>query len=734
MKAKKESMFAWRGVGRIVALAVLPLVALITALTLFSMVLRHGGPRVRDGVRVFNKRVLNPAMMRLAGRRHWYASVLRHKGRRSGREYTTPVVAEPVAGDAFVVPLPYGEGVDWLKNVLAAGRATIEAKGETYNVFEPEVLGAEEAFPLLDERHRRTWRRFGIERFLRLKKLHHDPAAPRWEELRRFRATHPTKHTSVNGVDWEYIVSGEGEEALLILPGGAMVGEAGFTRIPNYEQGYRVIAPSYASVSTAAELLDGLTGVLDAEGVRAAHVIGQSYGGLVAQCFVRRYPERVRSLILTNTLVPPRSMPRLSEIFLALLPLAPVGRLRALRERGLSRAFYGVPGVPPEDQAFWRDYQHGLISRMTKAELLDVYRLGIDLIESYRFAPDELASWPGRVFILESDEDFLTPEKRDELRRRYPQAGVYTIHGAGHTPWMSHREEYLSAINEFLAGHVPAAPSGASLEQRLQAFRRAHHYREIEADGLRWRYVVGGRGERAVLLPSGGTRVPDMYLLLFEALEPHFRVISPSYPAARSMDALVDGLAAVLDAEGVERADLFGSSFGGFVAQCFVRRHPERVRSLILANTGAPGASPLPGLPLLVRLLARLPQSVVRRMTGWNWRRWFVAPPEEREFWYGLLDELLATRLTKADLVSALEEMLDYSRHNFGPRDLDGWTGRILVIESENDKAFSPDARAALRALYPRASVRTFADAGHAVMVTRPAEYISAVRSFLEEP
>ena len=82
-------------------------------------------------------------------------------------------------------------------------------------------------------------------------------AAAWWEELREFRTTHPPKHVTVDGVGWEYIASGGGEEDLLILPGGAMVAEAGFT-IPASEDRYRVIAPSYASVSTAAELLDGL--------------------------------------------------------------------------------------------------------------------------------------------------------------------------------------------------------------------------------------------------------------------------------------------------------------------------------------------------------------------------------------------------------------------------------------------------------------------------------------------
>jgi deazaflavin-dependent oxidoreductase (nitroreductase family) len=420
------------------------------ALLALSAVLRFRQETMRDRVRLFNKLVLNPAMMKLAGRKHWYAAVLKHRGRRSGKEHATLVVAQPVAGDVFIIPLPYGEQVDWLKNVLAAGRAEIEAKGETYDVFEPEVIDAEPALSLLDERHRRTWRRFGTERFLRVKRTRRDPGATRWEELREFRATHPLKHVTVDGVRWDYIAGGEGEEALLILPGGAMVGEAGFTRIPAFEDRYRVIAPSYASVSTAAQLLDGLAGVLDAEGVRDAHVLGPSYGGIVAQCFVRRHPERVKTLILANTLVPPRSLLWLSRVFLALLPLVPLGWLRALRERGLSRAFYGVPSVPPEDQAFWRDYQHELVWRLSKAELRDMYRLGIDLVESLQSRPGDLASWPGRVFILESDEDPVTPEQRAELRRCYPRAGVHTFHGAGHTPWMSHKAEYLIAIKEFL--------------------------------------------------------------------------------------------------------------------------------------------------------------------------------------------------------------------------------------------------------------------------------------------
>lgn len=274
----------------------------------------------------------------------------------------------------------------------------------------------------------------------------------------------------------------------------------------------------------------------------------------------------------------------------------------------------------------------------------------------------------------------------------------------------------------------------ADLPGRLAAFRREHAYREVTVGGARWHYLTGGRGDRTLLLPAGGTRVPDPYLLLIGALEPDCRVLAPTYPPLPGMAGLADGLAAILDAEDVDDADVLGSSFGGFVAQCLVRRHPARVRRLVLPNTGAPGTSPLPGLAVLVRLFALLPEGLARRATGWNWRRWLVVPPTERAFWHGLLGELLATRLCKADLVAALAELLDYSRQRFAPGDLATWPGRILLIESARDEAFPPAARAALRALYPQARVLTFPGAGHAVMLTRPDVYVAAVRAFLAEP
>jgi deazaflavin-dependent oxidoreductase (nitroreductase family) len=119
-------------------------------------------------VRTSNRYLLNPLMLRLAGHKHWYAAAIRHTGRRSGKQYTTPVVAERVA-DGFLIPLPYGAKVDWLQNVLAAGRATIASQGESYDVVQPELIDAASAPPSLSSQRRRSFQRVGIQQYLKVK-------------------------------------------------------------------------------------------------------------------------------------------------------------------------------------------------------------------------------------------------------------------------------------------------------------------------------------------------------------------------------------------------------------------------------------------------------------------------------------------------------------------------------------------------------------------------------------
>ncbi|QIS12302.1 nitroreductase family deazaflavin-dependent oxidoreductase [Nocardia arthritidis] len=119
-------------------------------------------------IRIANKYLFNPVMGAFAGRKNSYAAVIRHTGRKSGKQYSTPVGADRVQ-DGFIIPLGYGTRVDWLQNVLAAGRATVSAEGETRDVTEPEVIDAATALPMLSLKRRRTFERVGITQYLRVK-------------------------------------------------------------------------------------------------------------------------------------------------------------------------------------------------------------------------------------------------------------------------------------------------------------------------------------------------------------------------------------------------------------------------------------------------------------------------------------------------------------------------------------------------------------------------------------
>jgi deazaflavin-dependent oxidoreductase (nitroreductase family) len=129
-----------------------------------------GRQEVLNKVLQFNKHMLNPVMLPLAGRKHSPYAIIHHVGRRSGHAYATPVVAE-AGPDSFVIALPYGPGVDWYRNVLAAGRCTLTWNGQEYTLVDPELLDAATAEPLLVPARAFGLKLFGVKHYLRMRSL-----------------------------------------------------------------------------------------------------------------------------------------------------------------------------------------------------------------------------------------------------------------------------------------------------------------------------------------------------------------------------------------------------------------------------------------------------------------------------------------------------------------------------------------------------------------------------------
>ena len=226
-----------------------------------------------------------------------------------------------------------------------------------------------------------------------------------------------------------------------------------------------------------------------------------------------------------------------------------------------------------------------------------------------------------------------------------------------------------------------------------------------------------------------GVAGTDFHYIL--ALENERRVISLTYPeAAAGIGELVDGLTDFLDELGVAQVDLLGGSYSGYVAQVFVRRYPERVRRLILAQTGAPDRRRLPLAAGLTRLFRWIPQSVLSGLMRLTVRYYYPGVSPGQTFWRGYFLGLVGS-LSKQALFHRFCVVEDYHRnYRLAAGELDGWAGEVLLLESEADGMLSQAELEIMRQLYPRAQ-RVVLAGSHIQSVDQPEGQIEAIRAFL---
>jgi len=268
--------------------------------------------------------------------------------------------------------------------------------------------------------------------------------------LQNFRAAHPVKRARIKGVNWEYIACGKGEKAILWLVGGLRVADAAYRSIPLLENQFRILAPTYPPLTTMAELTDGLADLLAAEGIRKAHVLSGSFGGMVAQVFMRRHPECTDRVILSTTTAPDASLAERYRQQVQMLNAAPPDLIAAVSKPN----FLQMMAPPDEERVFWAAYVDELLSeRLTKDDQLSTLLCLLDFADHYDLSPDDLADWIGRILIFESDDDAtFDAEARNRLRRLYPAALIHTFQGAGHSPGTTKRDEFFDRVREFFKG------------------------------------------------------------------------------------------------------------------------------------------------------------------------------------------------------------------------------------------------------------------------------------------
>lgn len=272
----------------------------------------------------------------------------------------------------------------------------------------------------------------------------------------------------VNGIKICYEIYGKSENyPLICIHGFGSKKETWIAQIGELSKYYRVIIfdlrgagksnrpekPPY----TMEIFADDIKGLMDFLNIRKAHIMGRSMGGMIAQNFVLKYPEKVNKLILINTIAGMRNKESIERF------------KRTQIER------YKLIQTNPE-KVFWQDTRLGFHMKFRKQMEADPKKkfYGIwsveDLIEYIKTNPsrpidienqahaikshstfERLNQIKNKTLLLTASHDKLVPKFFvEQIHHRIPNSAFKVIEKAGHESHYSRAPEVNKIILDFL--------------------------------------------------------------------------------------------------------------------------------------------------------------------------------------------------------------------------------------------------------------------------------------------
>ncbi len=256
----------------------------------------------------------------------------------------------------------------------------------------------------------------------------------------------------INGINLFYEVHGEGEPLLLIY-GLAGRGNGWKFQVEALAPNFRMItfdnrgvgeSDQPAEAYSLAGMADDAAGLLDALGIESAYVFGISMGGMIAQEFALRHPQRVRKLALGCThpgikhCVP--SPAWVTEIFKS-LPGKP--REQAVRE-----------GVAFNYSPYTQQHRPELIESLIplfvdNRQRLHGYLNQINAVWAFD-AFDRLPQIAVPTLVMTGTDDVLVPPGNSKIiAERIPNARLMEFSNAGHLFFIEKAAEVNQALLEF---------------------------------------------------------------------------------------------------------------------------------------------------------------------------------------------------------------------------------------------------------------------------------------------
>ncbi|MCC8936227.1 alpha/beta fold hydrolase [Bradyrhizobium sp. Arg68] len=254
----------------------------------------------------------------------------------------------------------------------------------------------------------------------------------------------------------------------------------------------------------------------------------------------------------------------------------------------------------------------------------------------------------------------------------------------------------------------------------------------VEANGISIGFRRSGEGPPLFLL-HGAEADHSMFDAFGAALARYFTVIAYDQrdsgatlnpPEPYGLGELADDLAALIAALGYGRAHVFGTSFGGVIAQVAAVRHPARIDRLVLASTfrvGVSVASINPeGFPRFAELRARLPESLPAFAEYFFAPGYIAAHPEALRLFTDNKRDARQRERRGAVLGQPIAISLEAIK------------APTLVLAGSEDRLIPPVHTMSLAQEIPGARSAVIEGVGHVGTIQDPAAVAARVREFLQ--
>jgi len=239
-------------------------------------------------------------------------------------------------------------------------------------------------------------------------------------------------------------------EPLLVLHGWGMNSSVWQMVADDLERNFQVMwldLPGHGdNHQVCANNLDEMIALILPLLAQPTHVMGWSLGGLVAQGIVRQRPDLIKRVVMiastpkfAQTALWQNAMP---QAVLATFSKGVLNDTQGTIKRFIALQFMGIKG----SKVIQRELRQAVLANLPDDDALQV---GLTLLQQQDFR--NLQMTQEQLWILGAKDRLIPVTIEDDLRILYPNAQIERMESAGHAPFMTHPQQFMELVLDFLA-------------------------------------------------------------------------------------------------------------------------------------------------------------------------------------------------------------------------------------------------------------------------------------------